>query len=212
MTESQQMERRPAPCVTPQALAWDGHQFWLSSRDLKQLYRLRKGSWEVEEEIDPPGGVWAAVAVGDALYLTIGVGDEDDRYVYRYRRDEGFTRLFACPGFEGSYLSYDGQHLYLSQWYKGRILMLGEAGELLNEIAVGAEICGHTIIDRTLFVLRGTESNGESWRIAELSLGGRSAVRDIAAVPFAARSLVWVNGRFWSNHRAQNEIVSFAVA
>jgi len=34
-------------------------------------------------------------------------------------------------------------------------------------------------------------------------------VKDIAVVPFACRSLTFDGERFWANHRAADEIVSF---
>ena len=35
-------------------------------------------------------------------------------------------------------------------------------------------------------------------------------VQDLARVPFACRSLTFDGANFWTNHRAANEIVSFA--
>lgn len=164
------------------------------------------------EEIDPPGVVWAAVFTKDGWRFTIGKGLNDDRYVYRYTRGEGFEKLFACPEFTGSYLSFDGEHLYLSQWYKGLIVELDAKGQAIRDINVGEEICGHTIVEGTLYVLRGTEQNGESWKLARIGLGnGSSEPEDIAAVPFASRSLTFDGRVFWSNHRAANETICFAI-
>lgn len=47
-------KRLPSPVVTPQALAWDGQQLWLSSRDLGTLQTIDVESWKVTSEIDPP--------------------------------------------------------------------------------------------------------------------------------------------------------------
>jgi hypothetical protein len=67
----------------------------------------------------------------------------------------------ACPEFTGSYLSYDGEHLHLSQWYKKRILRLDPSGNILRVIDVGAEICGHVFVDGLIYVLRGVETPNE---------------------------------------------------
>src|SRR5436305_1720608 len=48
-------KRFQSPVVTPQALAWDGKQLWVSSRDLGTLYKIDIDMWKVVEEIDPPG-------------------------------------------------------------------------------------------------------------------------------------------------------------
>jgi hypothetical protein len=212
------IRRRSSPTITPQALAWDRDHLWISSRDLGTLYKIHIGTWKITREFDPPGIVWAAVSGGNGeMCFTIGRGLNDDRYVYRYGPNEGFTKLFACPNFTGSYLSFDGKHLYLSQWYKERILKFDNRGNILGKIDVGAEICGHTFVDGTLYVLRGRENKeqpdkSEEWRIARLdSKEENPKVEDLAAVPFAARSLTFDGESFWSNHRAENETISFSL-
>jgi hypothetical protein len=68
-----------------------------------------------------------------------------------------------------------------------------------------------------LYVLRGRENKdvpkkAEEWRIARLDPGEESpTMEDLAPIPFAARSLTFDGQRFWSNHRAANEIMSFTV-
>jgi len=237
--------RIPSPTVTPQALAWDGKHLWMSSRDLGFLYKVRAGlavngnarrdgKLEIIEEVDPPGVVWGAVATNGALQVTIGKGTEDNRYVYRYEAKKGFSQLFACPDFTGSYLSYDGKNLYMSQWYEQRILKFDKKGTVVGKIDIGAEICGHTFADGTLYVLRGTENvprppyaggpataerfkSGakpaeEQWWIARLNPRDKTPeVVDVARVPFAARSLTFDGKNFWSNHRVANETVCFSL-
>ena len=142
------IRRRSSPTITPQALAWDRDHLWVSSRDLGTLYKIDVETWKIVDEIDPPGIVWAAVSSGNGkMCFTIGKGLNDDRYIYRYATNEGFTKLFACPDFTGSYLSFDGEHLHMSQWYKERILKFDAKGNVIGEIDVGAEICGHTFLD-----------------------------------------------------------------
>ena len=212
MKEINIVQRRPALTVTPQALAADGKQLWLSSRDLGTFYSADAEAWKLVDEVDPPGVVWAAVATSDGLKLTIGKGLNDDRYIYRYTRGEGFSKLFPCPELTGSYLSFDGERLYLSQWYKGLILKVADDGKVMEKLAVGEEICGHTFADGVLYVLRGTEQNGESWRIARVTPNGsKPDVEDLAAMPFAPRSLTFDGSKFWANHRAGNETISFTI-
>ena len=167
-------KRHSSPTITPQALTWDRHHLWVSSRDLGMLYKIDIETWQIVEEIDPPGIVWAAVSSGDGeMRFTIGKGLNDDRYIYRYAPDEGFAKLFPCPDFTGSFLSFDGAHLYMSQWYEERILEFDDHGNILRTIDVGAEICGHTFADGAMYVLRGRENKdqpnkSEEWRIARL--------------------------------------------
>jgi hypothetical protein len=227
-------KRIPSPTVTPQALAWDGKQLWVSSRDLGFFYKLNGDGTKILEEVDPPGVVWAAVQTNGAMHVTIGKGTEDNRYVYRYDGKNAFTKLFACPDFAGSYLSFDGKDLYLSQWYQQRILKMDKNGKIVGKIDIGAEICGHTFAKGALYVLRGTENvprpqyasgpptparfkegareGEEQWWIARLNPGDKKPEAvDVAKIPFAARSLTFDGENFWSNHRAANETVCFSL-
>lgn len=186
----------------------------MGSRDLRRIYAIDAKAWTVLEETEAPGIPWAAVSKGDDLWFTIGEGPEDDRYLRRDLPGKGFsaTNRIPCPDFTGSYVSYDGEHLYLSQWYKHRILKLDSGGNILREIAIDAEICGHAFVDGLIYVLRGTEQGDEDWSIARLDPREEAPkIKDLARVPFACRSLTFDGEHFWTNHRAANEIVSFAM-
>jgi len=205
-------QRLPSPAITPQALTSDGSTLWMGSRDLRRIYRIECKEWTVTGEEEAPGIPWAAVSAGDDVWFTLGEGEEDDRYLRRYVKGRGFSEAdrIACPDFTGSYLSYGGEHLYLSQWYKHRILKLDAEGDVLREIAIHAEICGHVFVEGRIFVLCGTEQGEGDWRIARLD--PREAVPEIeelARVPFQCRSLAFDGEHFWTNHREANEIVSF---
>jgi len=210
-----EQRRLPSPAVAPQALAWDGKRavLWMGSRDLRRVYAIDPAEWKVTEDIEAPGIPWAAVSTNGSIRFTIGEGTNDDRYIRLFVPVTGFsdTERIACPEFTGSYLSYDGGNIYLSQWYKHRILKLDTKGNILRAIDAGAEISGHTFVDGMIYVLRGTEENGESWTIAQLDLSEeRPEIKDLATVPFACRSLTFDGEHFWSNHRSANEIVAFS--
>jgi hypothetical protein len=218
----EERKRFPSPTITPQALAWDGEQLWMSSRDLGFLYKIdppSQGSGvagisalKIGDEKDPPGIVWAAVFTNEGWRLTIGKGLNDDRYVYGYDGNARFEKLFACPDLTGSYLSFDGENLYLSQWYEKRILKYDKKGNIVRQIDIVAEICGHTFVDGIIYVLRGVEKPNEDWRIARLDQREEKPdVKDLAVVPFAARSLTFDGENFWSNHRAANETICFSL-
>ena len=207
-----EQRRLKSPAITPQALAWQAGRLWMGSRDLRRIYLIDAEPWTLLEEIDSPGIPWAAAAIDGEIMFTIGEGEDDDRYLRKYRPGDGFADAprIACPEFTGSYLSYDGRNLYLSQWYKHRILRLDANGTILSSIDVGAEISGHTCVDGAIYVLRGTEQHGEDWRIAQLDPHKTMpSITDIGRVPFACRSLAFDGEHFWANHRAANEIVMF---
>ena len=209
-----EIERKHSPAITPQALAWHEGELWFGSRDLQRIYRMDPANWKVLEDHPAPGTPWAAVSAGQVLWFTLGEGPDDDRYLRRFEPGKGFSDgdRIACPEFTGSYLSYDGGHLYLSQWYNHRILKLDGAGNTLREIAVGAEISGHAFVDGSIYVLRGTEQNGGDWRLARFSVKETTPViHELARVPFQCRSLTFDGKHFWTNHREADHIVCFAM-
>jgi len=186
----------------------------MGSRDLRRIYAIDPKKWKVLEESEPPGIPWAAVATNGTLRFTIGEGPNDDRYIRQFIPEVGFSEQdkITCPEFTGSYLSCDGESLYLSQWYKHRILKLDGKGNIIRVIEIGAEISGHAFVDGMIYVLRGAEQNGESWTIALVDpREEKPEVTDIAVVPFACRSLTFDGELFWSNYRAKDMIISFAL-
>ena len=209
-----ELSRRPSPVTTPQALAWHDDTLWISSRDARRLCGVRPQDWTVIEEVDTPGTAWGAAAAHGVVYLVCGEDPDDDRYLRRYTPGQGFDESYrvAAPELTGSYLSFDGQDLHLSQWYKHRVLRLDPAGEILRTLDIGEEICGHTFADGWLYVLCGTEKDGESWHVARLDPRQEvPRVEPLAQVPFACRSLAFDGERFWTNHRAANETVAFSL-
>src|SRR5690349_11719487 len=113
MTQAQIIEkhRLASPAITPQALAWHRRNktLWMGSRDLRQIYVIDPKNGTVLKQQQAPGIPWAAVALDSELRFTIGEDPDDDRYIYRYTPEAGFSKMFACPEFTGSYLSFDGK-------------------------------------------------------------------------------------------------------
>ena len=209
-----ELRRVAAPAITPQALCWHKGELWLGSRDLRHVYGVNASDWKAFQDVEAPGIPWAAVSTGETICFNLGLGSADDRYLMNYSAPESLwgDQRVACPEFTGSYISYDGQHVYLSQWYKHRILKLDADGAVLATYDIGAEISGHTFVDGTIYVLRGTEQDGEKWRMARFRpQAGEPEIEDVARVPFECRSLAYDGGHFWTNHRVANEIVSFDI-
>jgi len=137
MKAIEELQRIPSPSPAPQALSCDGDRLWIGSRDTSRIYGLEAHTAAVFEEGEAPGIPWGAVVTGDDIRFVLGEGPDDDRFIRRYIIGHGFkSESIPCPEFTGSYLGYDGENLYLSQFYKGRIFVIDSAGEIGRIIEV----------------------------------------------------------------------------
>ena len=206
-----ELRRLSSPGPAPQSLATDGRTLWVGSRDTNRISAIDAESGTLVAEVVAPGTPRGSVLIGNTLHVVCSVGVNDDRVIRRYVVGRGFDddNVLACPEATGSFLGYDGTALYLSQFYKGRILELDAAGSIVREILVGAQICGFVFVEGTIYLLRGTEDPCD-WRFARLNLDEGESPWDLASVPFQARSLVYDGRRFWTNDRAHDAIVAFA--
>src|SRR5437867_12449324 len=53
-----ELRRLRSPAITPQALAWDGRDLWMGSRDVRRAYKIDIGTWKVRGAIEAPGIPW----------------------------------------------------------------------------------------------------------------------------------------------------------
>ena len=216
----EELSRLPSPAARPHALAFDGERLWVGSVATSRIYSIDPVTWMARKEgITPGAGAegsqgkpWGMTVVGDELRVCYGIGDDDDRVIARFVPGHGFHGTpIACPDGTGSQLAYDGERLFLSQFYKRRILAIDDAGAVGTVIDAPRDIVGLTIVDGRFYV--GT-TDDEAVPLCHLTRidarGAAPVVEDIATVPFQMRSLAFDGTRFWTNHRDVDQIVAFA--
>jgi hypothetical protein len=207
--------RLDAPAPRPQALAFDGETLWMSSITSQRMYALDWRQWTVRDEFATPHVIWGATVVGDELRVVFGRGpaDADDRVIARYIPGHGIKAdgEIACPDGSGSHLSYDGDRLYLSQWYKQRIVSLGEHGEIGSTIDLPRQICGHTVVGGRFYCVTTSDEASNDYFLTRVDArnGGTPEIVDLARIPFQARALAFDGEHFWTNHREMHETVAF---
>jgi hypothetical protein len=205
--------RLPSPAPQPQALAFDGESLWLGSRETNQVFAIDPASWAAREEAIAPGKPYGMTVLGDELRVLCALPPDDDRVIYRFVPGHGFKTdgAITAPDDTGSYLGFDGELLYMSQWYTKRILALDEKGAVVRVIEVPHEIAGQVIVEGRFYLVC-TEGDGAGgfWLTRVDARGATPVSEDIARIPFSARSLAWDGERFWTNHREANETVAFA--
>jgi hypothetical protein len=208
-----ELQRLPSPAPLPQSLAFDGQTLWMGSRETCRMYAIDPRRWTARDEGEAPGTPWGLTVAGDELRAVCGETSDDHRFVRRFIPGRGWTSRgkFACPDDTGSYLGFDGERLYLTQWYRKQIISLDEAGNVGSTIAVPHQICGCVIVEGRFFLVTTDDENTSDYWVTRVDARGPTPVfTDLVRIGFAARSLAFDGERFWTNHRERNEIVAFA--
>jgi hypothetical protein len=203
--------RLPSPAPRPQALVFDDPVLWMVALGTSRLYALDPASWTVRDEFEAPGVPYGLTRAGEELRVLCETPD-DRRTIVRFVPGEGFvaTGTLAIPDDTGSQLSHDGSTLYMSQWYKKRILAFDDRGNHRTVVTVPHEICGQVLVgDHFYLVTTDDESTNDFWLTRVDLHDGTSTSEDVAYIGFQARGLAFDGARFWTNHREQHEIVAF---
>jgi hypothetical protein len=212
--------RLPSPAPRPHALAHDGERLWMGSVETSRIYSIDPVAWTAREEGVTPGAregskggkPWGMTAAGDELRVCYGVNDDDDRVIRKFVPGHGFHGpAIPCPDATGSQLSYDGDRLFVSQFYNGRIMAIDDAGAVGTVIYLGRQILGHAVVGARFYVITAEDEDDEWYYLTRVDAHGATPeMEDIARVPFAARSLAFDGERFWTSHREADQIVAFA--
>lgn len=213
MQEIEELLRLPSPAPKPQSLAFDGTKLWIGSRETHRIYCIDPRTWSAHEEATAPGVPYGMTVVGDELRVLCSETPEDHRIIRRFVPGHGFKNADAipCPDDTGSQLGYDGDRLYVSQWYNKRIVSLDERGSVGTVVEVPHGICGQVIVEGCFYlVTTDDEDAGDYWLTRVDARNGTPKCEDVARIGFAARALAFDGLRFWTNHREEDQIVAFA--
>ena len=213
MKDIKELKRLASPAPKPQALAWDGSTtLWMGSRETKRIYAINPATWTVGWEVAAPGTVYGMTVVGKELRVLCGETD-DNRVIRRCIPRQGFDTKFKlpCPDDTGSQLGFDGRRLFVSQWYPKKLIELGDDGRVGKIINVPHQICGQVCVDGCFYlVTTDDEATNDYWLTRVDATTAVPKFEDLARIPFAARAIAFDGTNFWTNHREQNEIVSFS--
>ncbi len=213
MKDIVELRRLASPAPRPQSLAWDGTTLWMGSRQTRRIYGIDPVAWTVTWETAAPGTPWGMTAVGEELRVLCGETDDDNRIIRRCIPGHGFDSKFGipCPDDTGSQLGWDGRNLHVSQWHPQKVLRLGEAGNVERTIAVPHGVCGQVIVGGMIFLVTNeVEESNDYWLTRVDPRPATPRIDDLVRIPFPARALAFDGANFWTNHREQHQIVSFA--
>lgn len=213
MNDILELQRQASPAPKPQSLAWDGSILWMGSIATARIYAINPATWTVGWEAAAPGKPWGMAAVAGELRVICGETADDNRIIRRCLPGHGFDAKFGipCPDDCGSQLGWDGRRLHLSQWHPRKVLALGADGQVERVINVPHGICGQVFVDGFIYLATtDAEESTDYWLTRVDPRPATPRIDDLARIPFAARALAFDGTRFWTNHREQNQIVSFA--
>lgn len=213
MKRVQELQRLASPVPQPQALAWDGTLLWVGSRATKEICAIDPSSWSVRWQTTAPGTPYGMTAYNGELRVLCGETADDNRLVRRCLPFQGFdpAYLLACPDDTGSQLGYDGNRLHISQWYAKKVLAVADDGRVQRVITVPHGICGQVFVDGVLYLATTDDEETTDYWLTRVDVSTPTPqATDVAQIPFAARALAFDGERFWTNHRAQDQIVAFA--
>jgi hypothetical protein len=209
----EELQRIPAPAPAPQGVACDGTDLWIGSNDTHRIYGVRMQTGAVFEESEAPGKPIGMVVTGESVRVVTAEGADGDRYIRRHVIGHGFkSEAIACPDHTGSFLAWDGDHLFLSQRYEQRILELDAGGSIIRTIPVPRQITGMTIINGHFYLMTCENKECDDMRVLRVDARKETPdVMELASVPFIARSLAWDGTKFWTSSREANEVVAFSI-
>jgi hypothetical protein len=212
MQTVKELARHASPGGRPQPLAFHEGTLWVGCWDTSKLYAIEPKTWAVLDAVDAPGKPYGLASFGGEMRTVISVGDDDDRYFFRFVPGQGFDAgsKTACPEQTGSHLATDGTTLYLTQMGLQKILAFDASGSVIREIALPSR-CAGIGYGAGAFHMITADDEFEDLKFATLdvSVSAPAAVQ-IAAMAADARSLAFDGTSWWTNYRELSEVVSFA--
>lgn len=213
MKTIREIQRLASPAPKPQSLAWDGSKLWMGSRQTRCIYGISPKTWTVEWNSTAPGTPYGIAVVNGELRVLCGETADDNRIIRRCVPGQGFDEEFGlpCPDDTGSQLGWDGHNLHVSQWYPRKLIALDGEGKAGRTIHVPHGICGQVFVGNLIYLATTDDENTTDYWLTRIDpRPATPEIDDIARIPFAARALAFDGSNFWTNHREQNQIVSFA--
>jgi hypothetical protein len=191
---------------------YDG-TLWMGSWETNRVYAIDPATWRVTAEFEAPGTPFGLARLGDELRAVISLGDDDDRYLFRFKPGSGFDldSKTACPEMTGSHLAVHGNTLFLGQMHNRRILVMDGDYAISREIALPTRSGGFGFAGDTLHFIS-ADDEFEKLQFGTLDVSQQAPpFVPLADLELDVRSLAFDGEAWWTSHREANEIVAFTV-
>jgi len=200
-----------APEPAPQSLVFDGERLWVGSWETKTIVAVDRTGRKGTHFAAPGRPVGGTFVNGRSWYV---LSDEHDDRTVRSVDGHGHwgEDAFECPHDAGSFLSWDGTDLWLSQRYNKRVLRLDPTShDAAQVVPIGEQILGQTWIGDWLYLSLwlGKERGGA--RLARVLGSDPSDLQILASSPSAMVSLAYDGDALWSNDPRRGRVVAFSL-
>ena len=206
--------RYKVPLPEPHGLAVAGDRVFVSFLDDPRIFTLDLSSSRCEVWSIAPNPPWGLAASRDRVWAVCGYGPSADRHIVEIDADgHQLGSPMRCPDGTGSYLTFDGSTLFLSQWYEQRVFRMTDAREFEPLFRATRGICGIAADHAMLTMLTTADEESLEYHLERYDLGENAdGTVDVATVPLRTRSLVWTGSEYLTNHREAGEIIAFSIA
>ena len=201
----------PAPEPVPQSLTYDGKQLWIGSWETKQIVAVDRTGRRRTHFAAPAKPVGATFANGHFFYM---LSDEADDRTVRSVDEHGTWAddAFLPPDESGSFLSWDGEWLWLSQRFLKRVHRLDpQTHRPLQTIEIGEQVIGHTWIGDWLYVSLWLGKDRGGAVLGRVSGADSGGVQYLASSDFAMISLAYDGDALWANDTKGSRIVAMSL-
>ena len=212
MNDAHEIQRHDSPGGRPQPVCYHNGTLWLGAWDTDRLYAIDPRSWTISKEFDAPGRPYGIAAIGDELRVVVAIGEDEDRYIYRFAPGRGFDggSKTALPEMTGSYLASDGSTLYMTQLGKRRIVTLDDAAAIVREIPLPTRCLGIAFGPNGAFYMIAADEEFENLKLATFDVSAEAPQPNpVAALNDEARGLAFDGSAWWTSYREANLVVNF---
>ncbi len=212
MNDVRELQRHASPGGRPQPLCYHNGTLWVGAWDTDRIYAIDPRNWTVSAEFAAPGRPYGIAAIGDGLRIVVAIGEDEDRYIYRFTPGKGFDggSKTALPDLTGSYLASDGSTLYMTQLGKRRIVTLDDAAAIVREIPLPTRCLGIAFGPGGAFYMIAADEEFENLKLATFDLNDEAPQPNpVAALNDDARGLTFDGSAWWTSYREASEIVNF---
>lgn len=212
MNDVQEIARHASPSGRPQPLCLHDGTLWVGTWDTDRIYAVDPQSWTVSKEFAVPGRPYGIAAMGDGFRVVVAIGEDEDRYLYRFSPESGFDQASktALPDLTGSYLASDGTTLYMTQLGKRRIVTLDDAAAIVREIPLPTRCLGIAFGSADAFYMIQADDEFENLKLATFDVNAESPQPSpVATLHDDARGLAFDGNAWWTCYREASLLVNF---